>query len=51
MCFQKFALGRQCAVDERSILQERIEHGYQRALMIVPSETKLLIIVHGGGTG
>lgn len=46
MCLQELALGCQRAVDEGLGRQQRVEHRYQRALMVVPSEAELLIIIH-----
>lgn len=46
MCFKEFALRRQCAIHQCSIFQQGVEHGYECALVIVPSKTELLIIIH-----
>lgn len=46
MRLKHFALSRQRAVDERAILQQRVEHADQRALVVVPAQTELLIVVH-----
>lgn len=44
MGLQILPLGRQCAIDQRTTLEQGIEHADQRALMVVPAQTKMLVV-------
>lgn len=43
---EELALRGQCAIDQSAILQERIKNADQCALVVVPAQTKLLVVVH-----
>lgn len=40
-------LRRKCAVDQRTAFEKGIKILYERALMVVPPEAKLLVVLHG----
>jgi len=42
-----FSFRGKCAVDQRTTFEKRIEILYERALMVVPPEAKLLVVLHG----
>lgn len=44
MSFEVLSFGRQSAVDQRTAFQQRIEHADQRALMVVPAQTEMLVV-------
>jgi len=44
MGVQVLPLGCQCAIDQRTTLEQGIEHADQRALMVVPAQTKMLVV-------
>lgn len=46
VCFQKFALCCQSTIDQCTIFQQCIEHTDQCTLVIIPPQTKLLIVIH-----
>jgi len=37
-------LSRQRAIDQRAALQQRVEYADQRALVVVPAQTKMLVV-------
>jgi len=41
---QVLTLSRQRAINQRTALQQRVEHAYQRALVVVPAQTKMLAV-------
>jgi len=41
---QVLTLSRQRAIDQRAALQQRIEYADQRALVVVPAQTKMLVV-------
>lgn len=48
MGLQELAFGRQSTVDQCLILQQCIEHTDKCALMVIPSEAELLVVIHCG---
>lgn len=44
MSFEVLSFGCQSAVDQRTAFQQRIEHADQRALMVVPAQTEMLVV-------
>lgn len=47
MRLQGLSLGRQGAVHVHALLQQSVEHGDQRDLVVVPPQAELLVVVHG----
>lgn len=44
MSFKILTLGCQRAIDQCAAFQQRIEHAYQCALVVVPAKTKMLVV-------
>jgi len=42
--FKVLTLSRQRAIDQRTALQQRVENADQRALVVVPAQTKMLVV-------
>lgn len=49
MGLESLSLRRQGAVDQRSTFKECVEVLYERTLVVVPPEAKLLVVLHGSG--
>jgi len=41
---QILPLSRQRAIDQRTALQQRVENADQRTLVVVPAQTKMLVV-------
>lgn len=47
VCLQELSFSSQCAIDKSAIFKKCIKDRDECTLMIVPSETELLIVIHG----
>lgn len=49
VCLQEFSFSSKCAVDKSAILEKCIKDRDECTLMVVPSKTELLIVIHFDG--